>query len=270
MNAGLKSIARAWLPTTMRRWLRYWTQRRIFSGDFNSWSEARANARGYDDPVIIAKAIAAAHAVRDGRAAFERDTVLFTEPAAHKPLLTALHHVAARNDGNLHVVDFGGAFGSTWWQHRSWLSECASITWEVVEQPHFVTAGQREFTVGPLAFRAALDECDAEPASAVILLSSVLPYLEAPHALVMDIARRGYRHVLIDRTGFVSGRRDRLTLQRVPPSIYDASYPCWFFDRTTLLAPLAASYRIVAEWPSFDYADISAEFRGLLFERIKP
>ena len=82
------------------------------------------------------------------------------------------------------------------------------------------------------------------------------------------VARRGFGHVLIDRTGFVSGAADRLTVQRVPPAIYDASYPCWFFAREKLLAPFAADYRVVAEWPSFDAVDIAAEFRGLLLERV--
>jgi putative methyltransferase (TIGR04325 family) len=124
--------------------------------------------------------------------------------------------------------------------------------------------------IGPLRFRGSLDECTVEPLRALLLLSSVLPYLETPHALLAEIARRGFGHVLIDRTGFVSGRGDRLTVQRVPPAIYDASYPCWFFQKEGLLRSLGPNYRAVAEWPSSDAVDIDAEFRGFLLERVSP
>jgi putative methyltransferase (TIGR04325 family) len=144
------------------------------------------------------------------------------------------------------------------------------MKWEVVEQPHFVAAGRREFEVGPLRFRASLDECTVEPAHALMLLSSVLPYLEEPHALLAEIARRGFRHVLIDRTGMVQGRGDRLTVQRVPPAIYDATYPCWFFQKEGLVRSLGPGYHVVTEWPSSDAVDIDAQFRGLLLERASP
>ncbi len=268
MSATLKSLAREWLPPAAWRIVRRCKQPAAFTGEYASWAEARREARGYDDPAIFEKAVAAARAVREGRAAFERDTVLFAEPAIHGPLLAGLLRAAARQGGRLHVVDFGGALGSAWWQHRAWLEGLAEVTWEVIEQPHFVAAGRREFETGPLRFRDSLAACTAEPGRALLLLSSVLPYLENPHAMMNEFARRGFGHVLIDRTGFVPGGADRLTVQRVPPSIYDASYPCWFFAREKLLAPFAADYRVVAEWPSFDAVDIAAEFRGLLLERV--
>jgi putative methyltransferase (TIGR04325 family) len=266
MSPAFKSLVRDWLPPAALRLARRWTQVSSFSGDHPSWAEAKRNARGYDDPAIFEKAVAATRAVRDRQAAFERDTVLFAEPAIHGPLLAGLLRAAALEKGRLQVVDFGGALGSAWWQHRAWLAGLAEISWEVVEQPHFVAAGQREFEIGPLRFRASLDACAADPARAVMLLASVLPYLEQPHAVLGDIARRGFRHVLIDRTGFVRGPGDRLTVQRVPPSIYDASYPCWFFEREKLLRSLPG-YRVVAEWPGFDILDTGAESRGLLLER---
>jgi putative methyltransferase (TIGR04325 family) len=256
-----------WLPPAALRSLSRMTRPAVFTGDYASWAEAGLVARGYDAPAIIEKALAAARAVRDGQAAYERDTVLFAEPAVHGPLLAGLLRAAAQHGGCLQVVDFGGALGSAWWQHRAWLEGLAEVTWEVIEQPHFVAAGRQEFEIGPLRFRAWLDDCTAEPARAVMLLSSVLPYLENPHTVAADIARRGYRHVLIDRTGFVRDRADRLTVQRVPANIYDASYPCWFFEQKRLLRPFETHYRVVAEWPSFDEVDIDAEFRGLLLER---
>ena len=267
MKRPLQRLAHEWLPPVLLRVARQVATPRVFSGDHRAWAEARAASRGYEDPALFEQAVEATRAVRDGRAAFERDTVLFDSPEWHAPLLGALLRVAARNGGRLNVIDFGGAFGSTWWQHRRWLEGLDAIRWDVVEQPHFVAAGRREFETGPLRFHASIDDCAATGPAQAILLSSVLPYLEKPHALLADVVRRGFRHVIIDRTGFVAEGCDRLTVQRVPPAIYAASYPCWFFNRETLLRPFAAEYRVVVEWPTFDAADIAAKFRGLLLER---
>jgi putative methyltransferase (TIGR04325 family) len=258
------------VPAPLRRWLRRRWHGAIFSGDFSSWADAREASDGYDAEVIFERTVAAARAVRDGRAAWERDTVLFHTPAAHPPLLDALRACAAAADGRLRVLDFGGALGSTWWQHRPWLNDLAEVRWSVVEQPRLVEVGRKEFSTGPLHFHETIDACGATEKPDVVLISAVLPYLEEPHALLRDIARRGFCRVIIDRTGFVGRGRDRLTVQRVPASIYRASYPCWFFDRKKLLQPFAVGWRITAEWPTFDRADIAADYRGLLLEKVGP
>jgi putative methyltransferase (TIGR04325 family) len=268
MSSVVKRIARAWLPPAALNWARRLTQPAAFTGNYLTWQEAEAVSRGYDDPAIFDQVLASARAVRDGHAAFERDSVTFAEAAIHGPLLAGLLRATLQNEGRLHVVDFGGGFGSAWWQHRAWLDRGADVTWEVIEQPHFVVAGRKEFEVAPLRFRHSLDECTANPRGALILLSSVLPYLEHPHDLVAEVARRGFRHVLIDRTGFTRTATDRLTVQRVPKTIYDATYPCWFFSKERLLQTLTAHYQVVAEWPSFDVVEIEADFKGMLLERV--
>jgi putative methyltransferase (TIGR04325 family) len=141
------------------------------------------------------------------------------------------------------------------------------VRWSVVEQPKLVEVGQREFARGPLAFYASIaDCCEAEQPNAV-LLSAVLPYLEDPHGLLAEIAVGAFRHVIVDRTGFVWRGRDRLTVQHVPGSIYDATYPAWFFNRTRFLAPFDAEWRVLEEWVTNDDVDIEAEHRGMLLEK---
>jgi len=266
----MKAALRRLVPSAVRRVLRRLVQPRTYRGDFATWADAQLASRGYADPAIIEKVVAAARAVRDGRAVWERDTVLFHEPAANEPLLRALRYAAKANGGRLDVVDFGGALGSTWWQHRLWLADVAGVRWSVIEQPALVAAGQREFTAGPVRFFSSLDECCSGGQPDVMLLSSVLPYLENPRALFRDTLARPFRHVIVDRTGFVARGRDRLTVQHVPRAIYEASYPCWFFDRASLFADCAAGMRVVDEWMTNDEADITGEHRGFLLERKTP
>src|SRR5690606_5982367 len=124
------------------------------------------------------------------------DTVLFHRREANGHLLKALQIAAVANGGRLRVVDFGGALGSTWWQHRPWLEEFSEVTWSVVEQPAFVEIGQREFSVGPLRFFPSLSSCFDYDQPDIILLSSVLPYLEKPHSLLAEIRLLPFQHVI--------------------------------------------------------------------------
>jgi putative methyltransferase (TIGR04325 family) len=269
-RALMRGALRRFIPTRWRRWLRRLGLEPSYRGDYARWSDALRASRGYADPAIVEKVVRAARAVRDGRAAWDRDTVLFQLPEANERLLRALQAAAEEERGQLHVIDFGGALGSTWWQHRLWLETIPSVRWSVIEQPALVAAGQREFTIGPVRYFASIEECCAKERAAIVLLSSVLPYLEDPHALLREIGRRPFRRVIIDRTGFVTRGRDRLTVQRVPPSIYDASYPCWFFDQAKLIAELGPDWRVTEEWTNDDYVDIAAAYRGMVLERNLP
>jgi putative methyltransferase (TIGR04325 family) len=267
MSGEWKVMAKKLVPRAWRRAIRRLVRGPIYSGDYASWAEAAAATPGYADPLIFEKTVAAARAVRAGQAAWERDTVLFPTPAPNAPLLEALRRAASAHGGRLQVVDFGGALGSTWWQHRSWLADLPEVQWDVIEQPHLVEAGRREFSTGPLRFYRSLAEWSTTGRPEVVLLSSVLPYLPAPHALLEEINHRGFRQVIIDRTGFTARGRDRLTVQDVPPAIYCASYPCWFFDRKKLLQALGPGWRVVAEWSTPEEVDIDAEYHGLMLER---
>lgn len=263
-----RTLAKAAIPGSARDWLRRHFAPRLFRGDYRTWTEACARSGGYDDSHILERAVMATRAVCHGYAAWERDTVLFHEEFCHRPLLESLRTAAAAAGGKLSVLDFGGALGSTWWQHRRWLADLVEVRWSVVEQRGFVEAGRREFTVGPLRFYETVEACFAAEHPTVVLLSSVLPYVERPHALLAELAARECDWLIIDRTGLTKDGRDRLTVQHVPASIYRASYPCWFFDRTRLLAALRPHWEVVAEWPALGNGEGKFEFTGFTLKRI--
>lgn len=260
---------KAYLPLRWRRALRRILYSPLYSGNYANWNDALCDSTGYAVEEIVRKAVIATRSVRDGYACWERDTVQFSSPSINEPLLECLRVVAEINHGRLNLVDFGGALGSTWWQHRASLEGLTEVRWSVIEQPAFVAAGRREFTVGPLRFFTSLGDCLLKERPTVILLSSVLPYLERPHEVLDQVRRESFRHIIVDRTGFVIRGDDRLTVQHVPPTIYRASYPCWFFSRERLFKAFAGSWRLVREWVTADDVDINAEHRGFMLERFR-
>jgi putative methyltransferase (TIGR04325 family) len=222
------------------------------AGDYRSWDEAVAASTGYSSEAILEKTRSALLAVKNGDAAYERDSVLFDEIEYAWPLLAGLMWVAARYGGVLNVLDFGGSLGSTYFQNRAFLSALPEVHWNIVEQSRHVAAGKARFQDDHLRFYASIAGLLAETQPNVVLLSGVLQYLEYPFAILDQLLALPCEHVIIDRTPFLSGPADRLCVQTVPPSIYPASYPSWIFSRSRFRSHLHDDWRVVVTFDALD------------------
>jgi len=249
MNA--RSMARAWCPPALWDLARRLAGRDAPPPPRASWAAARDAASGYDSPEILRRVREATLRVKSGLAAYERDSVCFSEPAFRWPALACLVAIAAENGGRLEVVDFGGSLGSFYFQHRAFLSMLRSLSWAVVEQPHFVECGREEIAHGPLQFRPSLADCFEHGSADVVLVSGTLQYLEHPYETLDAIARSATRYLLVDRVPFVAGESDLPIVQQPPEWIYPASYPAWLLSRPRFDAWAArGGHRIVAEFES--------------------
>ncbi|HEX4071019.1 MAG TPA: methyltransferase, TIGR04325 family, partial [Planctomycetaceae bacterium] len=220
-----------------------------YSGDFRTWEEARRHSLGYDTPAILERVAQSMLKVQRGEAVYERDSVLFDHVEHSFPLLTGLLRAALANSGRLNVVDIGGSLGSTYYQCRNVLEAPASVRWCVVEQPLFASCGRENFQSDELRFFENLENCLATERPDIAILSSVLPYVERPHALLETVARSVPR-VIIDRTPLWSDLPDRLTVESVPDSIYGfaTSYPAWILNRDGVLNHFVPRFRLVLEF----------------------
>jgi len=272
MNNKLTTLARNWVPPEALRLLRAWLGYGIrFSGEFATWEQAAAQATGYDAPEILAKVAEATRKVRNGEAAFERDSVLFSEPQYPYPLIAALLRVAAKHDGRLSVVDFGGALGSTYYQCRSFLAGLPEVKWCVVEQPQFVSKGREEFANEVLTFADSIEDACTAIMPNTIIFSSVLQYVPDPWAILRGVRELDIQNVIIDRTPVISANHDIIAMQTVPKRISSSSYPIRLFTRGSLLNPLDNEYRILAEFEAVDgiLGDFvrPVPFKGYILER---
>jgi putative methyltransferase (TIGR04325 family) len=225
---------------------------------------------GYNAPEILSKVLAAAKVVRDGRAAFERDSVLFVEPVCDVALLAALQYVALVRRGKMRVLDFGGSLGSTLFQLNPFFPPLAEMAWDIVEQPDFVCAGQQYLTSKTLHFFPTIRAARNAREHDVCLLSTVIQYLENPHSFVDEIMRECFPFLLLNNLPLQVGVRDRITVQHVPPEIYPASYPVWFLEREQFIKHFAGQYRVIVEFASSAVWQVHGELipsTGILLER---
>jgi putative methyltransferase (TIGR04325 family) len=263
-RAELRQLAERCLPPVLTETLRAHFGAVRFHGDYGSWSEALARCRGYDAQDILARVERASLAVARGEAAYERDGVTFQRVQRRWPVLACLLWIA-RQRGGLHVLDLGGSLGGTFRELREYI---ADARWSVVEQPHFVVSGRAHFADAQLRFFETVDACiAAEGRPTVLLMSSVLPYVQDPYLVLEGLLRLGLDFALVDRTPTIAGERDRLTVQRVSRRLGGASYPAWFFARGKFLRAFEHAYRLREEFASLDRANIPSRYEGFLFER---
>lgn len=261
-----------WMPPEFIRLMLEWSGRGVrFEGDYSSWEEAAHKAQGYDAEAILERAFQAALTVRNGGAAYERDGVLFFEPGYPYPLLAGLLRAAALDGGRLDVLDFGGALGSSYFQCRPWLGNLAALRWQVVEQSHYVRRGRAQLADGTLGFVEHVEECVTGGVPNVAVLSSVLQYLPDPDSVLARVSELGIRHVIIDRTPIIKGKRDILAVQVVPSRIVRSSYPVRLFSQTSLFRALENNYQTLCEFPALDGVlggmRRRIEFKGFILER---
>lgn len=274
MNSGLKRWIGDWVPPHLRRLLRGGSRDAAvrYSGNFANWNEARRHSQGYDAPAILERVKQATLKVQRGEAAYERDSVVFDRVEYSYPLLVGLLRTALRHGGRLNVLDVGGSLGSTYYQCRQALEPAAKIQWSVVEQPSFASCGREHFQTEQLRFFDDLKICLQSQTHDIAVLSSVLPYVEDPHALLETIVQ-SVPAVIIDRTPVWSERPDRITVEYVPASIYGVatSYPAWILNREALLKHFdprfCARFEFDALAGRIEVDGTTAQDTGWLFER---
>ncbi len=234
-------------PPLLVLYQKYWKKSGWF-GDYPSWQAAEKDGDGYDSVAITARVVEATRQVRDGHAAFERDSVLFFEEELDKSLLNILGKIQAKlGKKTLIVLDFGGALGSTYWQHRR-VFETWNIRWIVVEQTHFVEIGQAEFENPQLKFAFTIESACKNERPHIVLFNSVLQYLETPYAFFAAVEQQGIPSVFIGRTPTFDGKKDRITRQIVPPKIYKAAYPSWIFSLDSFKKQLVKNDKYRIDW----------------------
>lgn len=267
MNNRLRQIIKKITPPIFLDIFRRRISKYGFFGNFLTWKDAVNASTGYNTNEIIKKIKHSLLKVKSGKAIYERDSVLFDKIHYSWPLLTGLLWIASQKGNRLNLIDFGGSLGSSYFQNRKFLMHLKELKWNIVEQKKMAECGRKYFENEYLKFYFSLDDCINEQNPDAIVLSSVIQYIEKPYSLIGKIIKNGFKFIIIDRTPFIEDDKDRLTVQKVSPKIYKASYPAWFFSETKFLKYFEGRYELVEEFNAFDKANIPSKYKGFIFRR---
>jgi len=271
VNPKLKNALLPFIPPLLADAYREIRRQNRFAGRYTDWGEALLHSTGYAKETILQRVLDATLLVKNGQAVYERDSVLFEKIEYSWPLLSGLLLAAAKHGGRLRAVDVGGALGSSYYQNKKFISQLKSVRWSVVEQPEFAECGRKFIADRNLRFYADLGRCLKKENPNIVLLSSILPYVEQPFAMIEQIVKSRVPFIVVDRTLFVEKGKERIVIQKVPPEIYDASYPCRIFDRDTFLTAFLKRYELLEEFDShvgtvIRLDDTRATFKGFMFK----
>jgi putative methyltransferase (TIGR04325 family) len=262
----MSSIIKSYFPPIIYNYLKKWRKKSlIWEGDYESWEDAMKDSVGYDELSILEKSGRSVQEVIDGKALFERDSVAFYKEEVNHAILAHLLLIAKENLNKLSVCDFGGALGSTYLQHRKYL-EGLDLSWSVIEQKHYIDYALKNIKIDQLHFYYDIASFAAAEKIQVLLLSSVLSYLPDPFAYLDELLALNFEYVIIDKTPIHPGNKSRLTVQHVPPSIYKASYPCWFISEE-LLKEKMINYDLIDEFEVPMDCNLALAHKGFAFRR---
>ncbi len=211
--------------------------------DFKTASEILGGG-GYENDNIFKKVKNAALAVKEGKAAYERDGFLFYEKEFYLQLLEVLYEVFFEY-GECNVIDFGGSLGSTFFQNKDKLTKyIPQIKWNVVEQRHFVEWGKDNLEDERLKFYYTIDEVNK---CNIVLFGGSLQYLEDYHVFLKQVAAREIKYLIIDRIAI--SNETWVSIEHVHEPIYEASYPVHIICEKELFHEVhSLGYRLEITW----------------------
>jgi putative methyltransferase (TIGR04325 family) len=225
--------------------LRRRLRRGPLDGPFASWEAAAARASGWDSPGIAELALAAALKVRDGAAAFERDSVA-RDSIIYSPTILAALLLAADRYRALNVIDFGGGLGSNYFQNLRLIRAMSGVptSWNVVERAPLARIGVERFQTAQLRFHDDLGAVRLE--HPVLLFTGSLQYVADAFAL-LESALEMTDIIALDRVLVWSEAEHAVFVQRLDPRRFDqVTLPTWCFAKDALIDWFAArGFRLV-------------------------
>lgn len=244
-----------------------------YGGVFKNWDKAKKNSKGYEHREIIKKIIDSSRLVRDGKAYYERDSILFYEKKYSWPILAGILSASNLDNYKIRVLDFGGALGSKYFQHRDYMELFDDIIWAVIEQEEINKIGKEEFQTNVLRFYATIKDCISDFIPNTILFGSVLQYLENPYHVLNQASKIDHKILIIERTPFINDCEDIITIQNIPKWIYKSSYPMHVFSMKKFINYIRGKWEIIAEINTeegecFIDARVKFDYKSMLLRKI--
>jgi putative methyltransferase (TIGR04325 family) len=217
-----------------------------YSGPFETWNSAVNSSIGYESKVVLEKVTNGVLDVLSGKAKYERDGTTFTtlpkSDTAREILWELIHE-------NFVIIDFGGGLGGNYIANREFF-EKANVFYYVLEQVNFVKTGQEialKFEL-PINFKVHIEEVKDKKID-ILLLSSVLQYLDDWQGILESLLFRQPKYIIIDRTPLSDGPTQIFVQENEGYYETKVSYPARILNRTEMLREFI-NYEVVREWKS--------------------
>jgi putative methyltransferase (TIGR04325 family) len=259
-------------PALLRIWRRVRRPRYGFFGSYGTYDEAAAAAgsAGYSDAAMV-DAIVQRQRQRAGvRGPIElEDRWLQLE-------LGISHALADAPEGELRVLDFGGAAGTHYFDVKRWREQTGwppvRLRWQVCETAAMVAAAQPVLGGEELSFHPSLDKVEGG-AYDLVYVSGSIQYVPDSEATWDRLAALPHSWLVLNRTPFIPALNDVFAVQRViVPGGRPATYPGRFLAEAPWLERMARTHELIVRWPergapTYVQARRDVRYGGMLLRR---
>ena len=202
-------------------------------GNYSSWLAAKNDSLGYDHKIIFNKSKESFLKVINGVAKYERDSVPFYSDNVNYSLIKLLNSLQDKRKKPLNVLDFGGSFGSTYFQNLIYLKDKNKFNWFILEQKHIVNY-VKNFKLNKNLFFSFSIKKFLKKNIDIVLFSGVLQYLSNPIDYINLLLKKKIKYFLILRTPFQTNK-ESIKVQVIPDHIYRATLPIRIFNENLFI-----------------------------------
>ncbi|MCX6701641.1 MAG: hypothetical protein NTX96_00385 [Candidatus Zambryskibacteria bacterium] len=107
-----------------------------------------------------------------------------------------------------------------------------------------------------------------------MIVSSSLQFLPDPITFIENLDGLDIPYLIFDKIPFFvePNMQNRLMLQKVPPKIYDASYPVWIFGENLFIKEMIKNYELVDDFNAYNgyvekIENSQMHYRGFIFKK---
>jgi len=269
----ISQIRNDWLPPIIKRKLKLWFGSKkgsSFTGEYTSWEEAVDHCTGgYDDTDILKNVLASTLKVKLGEVAYERDGILFDKIEYSWEVLAGIMWTASQNSGSLCVLDIGGSLGTTYFQNKKFLDHINLLSWNIIEQPHYVKTGIKYIQDDIVRFYEDINKCLDESNPNVIIISSSLQYMPKLDNFIEKVINADASTIIIDRTFVQKTEFNKIYIQYASADI-GGNYPCYSISESWLINTLSNQYQLITDFVSLPFPELStinSFFKGYIFQK---
>lgn len=190
-------------------------------GNYQSFEEAKAKSTGYESADIIQKTLS-----NNKKEIQQNDVSNVTNMQLICSVFICINHIQNKS---INILDFGGATGFHYKLIKNYLSSAIKLKYTICETKELVKKATAIFSTNELSFIDDIsDYHDSKPD--IVMISGTLQYLDEPASVLETLIKLDPKFIIVNRFPVIYSSNDRLTIQHVPKSVYNGSYPCWFFS----------------------------------------
>ena len=213
--------------------------------EYINWQSACNDSLGYDNDKTIKKHFKSVKNLISGNTLFTRDGIDFHSYQFNYYVSTYLLKSAIENNLKLNVLDFGGSFGTAFFNYNLFIKDLKSVSWNIVEQPKKVELGNSFFSntkfKNNLKFFTSIEHSNSFNKSNIFISCAVIQYVPKPYDIIRQILNSGIKYLIFERVSFIESKGEIISVQNNISSD-GVLFPCWFLNEDKFLNSFSSKY----------------------------